>query len=202
MAEELEIKLLVNGLSKSEVLARLAELFPGDDLAQSELINIYFDTPELILNQKKVALRVRKKGDQFIQTLKTQGVVENGVHRRGEWEWSIPSASLNSELLERCEAWPAEIAIETLKAVFETNFRRYKLLLDCDNAKIELVFDCGEVLAAGATERLFEIELELLSGDEQALFTLKDRLSARLPLSASDISKAERGYKLFLGSQA
>lgn len=82
MAEELEIKLLVNGLSESEVLARLAELFPGDDLAQSELINIYFDTPELILNQKKVALRARKKGDQFIQTLKTQGVVENGVHRR------------------------------------------------------------------------------------------------------------------------
>jgi inorganic triphosphatase YgiF len=66
---------------------------------QIELRNIYFDTPDFILNRQRMALRVRQKGSRFIQTLKTQGEFIDGGHRRMEWEWPLATAELDLSLL-------------------------------------------------------------------------------------------------------
>ena len=63
--------------------------------------NTYFDTPEMHLNQARVALRIRNKNGQYFQTLKTKGESINGLTRRGEWEWSLPSNSLDHEGLKK-----------------------------------------------------------------------------------------------------
>ena len=72
MQKETEIKLRVS----RETLAALREhpLLKKRNKSgweRRELMNQYFDTPERDLAQAKVALRLRKDGDDIIQTLKT-----------------------------------------------------------------------------------------------------------------------------------
>ncbi|MFP3449254.1 inorganic triphosphatase, partial [Pseudomonas sp. SIMBA_067] len=55
-----------------------------------ELMNQYFDTPERDLAQAKVALRLRKDGDDIIQTLKTRGQSVAGLSERNEYNWDLP----------------------------------------------------------------------------------------------------------------
>ena len=87
MANEIELKLKV--IEKGDITKKLQDIFPGISLEPKELINIYFDTRDFKLNQERIALRIRNKGGQYIQTLKTKGVSVNGLRQRGEWEWPL-----------------------------------------------------------------------------------------------------------------
>ena len=67
---------------------------------------------------------------------------------------------------------------------------------------VELALDTGRVVAHRGTPqqkeaRICELELELREGDPAALLELAAELAASLPLMPCDISKAERGYRLF-----
>src|SRR5690606_26211842 len=64
------------------------------------------------------------------------------------------------------------------------------------NAQVEVVIDTGSVSAAGKQVPLCELELELQQGDAAVLWQLAQQLGAEVPLWLSDISKAERGYRL------
>jgi hypothetical protein len=55
----------------------------------------------------------------------------------------------------------------------------------------------GKVLAGEREEDICELELELRQGEPAALLELAAELAADLPLTPCDISKAERGYRLF-----
>ncbi|MDD5612946.1 MAG: CYTH domain-containing protein, partial [Gallionella sp.] len=46
------------------------------------LHNIYFDTPELDLNRREMALRLRLAGGRWLQTLKGGGSIRGGLHQR------------------------------------------------------------------------------------------------------------------------
>src|SRR3970040_2691539 len=48
---------------------------------QQALITRYFDTPEFALSEQGVALRVRRVGRRWLQTLKTQGERRGGLGR-------------------------------------------------------------------------------------------------------------------------
>src|SRR5690606_27645162 len=61
---------------------------------------------------------------------------------------------------------------------------------------IEAALDLGEVKAGKLREEICELELELRQGEPAALLELAAELAASLPLTPSDISKAERGYRL------
>ena len=74
MQKETEVKLRVS----RETLAALREhpLLKKRNKSgweRLELSNQYFDTPERELAHAKVALRIRRDGDQIIQTMKTRG---------------------------------------------------------------------------------------------------------------------------------
>jgi inorganic triphosphatase YgiF len=73
---------------------------------QRELFNQYFDTPERDLAAAKVALRVRRDGEQFIQTLKTRGQSVAGLSERNEWDWNLAKAKLDLKKLDD-SCWPA-----------------------------------------------------------------------------------------------
>ncbi|MDV3443726.1 CYTH domain-containing protein, partial [Pseudomonas otitidis] len=70
-----------------------------------ELFNQYYDTPARDLAQARVALRMRRDGDQFIQTLKTRGQSVAGLSERNEWDWYLPKAKLDTKKLSD-ECWP------------------------------------------------------------------------------------------------
>ncbi|MDX1451817.1 MAG: CYTH domain-containing protein [Oleiphilaceae bacterium] len=201
MPQEIETKLRVvqSALGVASILEELKRLLAVDEFALRRLRNIYFDTSRLLLNQHKVALRLREVEGEWLQTLKTQGEVVNGVHRRGEWEWPVTGKQLDVVKLSELAAWPKDVPIAQLQPVFETNFDRYLAIIDRADAKVELALDVGEIESNGRRDGIFEIELELVSGAEQVLFDLSNTLRQSLPVEAYDCSKAERGYALFKG---
>jgi len=179
---------------------------PGRDV---RLENVYFDTPALTLAQAKSALRLRRTPDGWLQTFKTVGVANRGLHERHEWEMPVAGAALDpARLIDECERSGEHAAAAALRdaapaliALFRTDFTRTLWALDTGAAQVEAAVDQGEIVADvnGETRRapIREIELELKSGDEAALHALAAELAAALPgLAPDDVSKAQRGYRL------
>ncbi len=167
-----------------------------------ELFNQYYDTPGRELAQAKVALRLRRDGDQFIQTLKSRGQSVAGLSERNEWDWYLDKAKLDPKKLTD-DCWPAALAEldkKTLKPIFTTDFVREKAEIAWGRGKarvvIEAALDLGQVLVGKHVEEICELELELRQGEPEALLELASELAADLPLMPCDISKAERGYRL------
>ncbi|TAM49245.1 MAG: CYTH domain-containing protein [Paraburkholderia sp.] len=176
---------------------------PGRDVP---LTNLYFDTPSLALARAKIALRLRKTPDGWLQTLKAAGTAQGGLHSRHEWETPVTNEALDFDAL--AAACDDEAALAALRAAraelterFRTSFVRRLWRLEFDGARIEAAIDRGAVTATvsgeARREALSEIELELLSGDERALHALTSALSAKVPgLAPENVNKAQRGYRL------
>ena len=204
MAKETEIKLRVS--PESLVTLRehraLAERSAGPWQTR-ELLNRYYDTTDFALANSQVALRIRRDGEQLIQTLKSKGSSVAGLSERNEWDWYLKSNRLVlSHLDDSC--WPEslrELDKKQLKAVFSTDFKRQFAELrwqrDGVATVVEVALDQGVVLADQQQEEICEVELELRAGDPVALFELALELAADTALMPCDISKAERGYRLF-----
>ena len=204
MQKETEIKLRVS----RETLAALREhpLLKKRNKSgweRRELMNQYFDTPERDLAQAKVALRLRKDGDEVIQTLKTRGHSVAGLSERNEYDWKLPKAKLDVKKLDG-ECWPeslAELDKKTLKPIFTTDFVRERAEIAWGRGKskvvIEAALDLGHVVVGKQKEEICELELELREGEPEALLELAAELAQTLALMPCDISKAERGYRLY-----
>ncbi|WP_407293615.1 inorganic triphosphatase [Stutzerimonas zhaodongensis] len=203
MQKETEIKLRVSpetliALREHPLLKKRSK----SGWQRHELFNQYYDTPERELAQAKVALRLRRDGDQFIQTLKSRGRSVAGLSERNEWEWTLDKAKLDlKKLADDC--WPASLAEldkKTLKPIFTTNFVREKAEIAWGRGKakvvLEAALDLGSVVAGKQSEEICELELELRQGDPEALLELATELAGDLALMPCDISKAERGYRL------
>lgn len=197
VAQEIEIKLRVVSGGVQAIQRTLRQIFNIEALDAANLRNVYFDTPDLQLNQQRVALRIRQQGEHFIQTLKTKGSAQDGLHRRGEWEWAVPAPVLDSDLLRQCASWPATLDTGLLEPVFETNFVRHSAQLSWRDFEIELAYDVGYVLYQDDKLEINEIELEYVSGEPSSLLALSEVLQAELSVEAYDVSKAERGYHLY-----
>jgi inorganic triphosphatase YgiF len=204
MQKETEIKLRVS----RETLAALRDhpLLKKRNKSgweRLELFNQYFDTPERDLANAKVALRLRRDGDAIIQTLKTRGQSVAGLSERNEYNWDLLKAKLDLKKLDG-ECWPEELAEldkKTIKPAFTTDFVRERAEIAWGRGKakvvIEAALDLGRVIAGKQEEEICELELELREGEPAALLELAAELAATLPLMPCDISKAERGYRLF-----
>ncbi|MCU1740308.1 MULTISPECIES: inorganic triphosphatase [unclassified Pseudomonas] len=204
MQKETEIKLRVS----RETLAALREhpLLKKRNKSgweRRELTNQYFDTPERDLAKAKVALRLRRDGEEVIQTLKTRGQSVAGLSERNEYDWHLAKAKLDVKKLDG-ECWPealAELDKKTLKPIFTTDFVRERAEIAWGRGKakvvIEAALDLGFVIAGARQEEICELELELREGEPAALLELAAELAEKLALMPCDISKAERGYRLF-----
>lgn len=203
MHKETEIKLRVS----RETLAALREhpLLKKRNKSgweRRELFNQYFDTPARELAAAKVALRLRRDGEEVIQTLKTRGTSVAGLSQRNEYDWPLAKAKLDLKKLDG-ECWPeqlAELDKKTIKPVFTTDFVRERAEIAWGRGKarvvIEAALDLGKVIVGKQSEEICELELELREGDPAALLELAAELAEKLPLMPCDISKAERGYRL------
>lgn len=200
MSQETELKLSVPA---DQIEQLKSHPFWQEHAAQlSETLhlgNTYFDTPDLRLNQAKVALRIREVNGQYIQTLKTRGESINGLTRRGEWEWPLNTNELNGQVLTT--VWPTEltdISIEKLKPLFTTDFYRTRWLLIWQSpfARVEAALDQGAVKSGNGSSPICELELELIEGGESALMEIASALQHFFELRPSDQSKAEKGFKL------
>lgn len=189
-APELEIKFQ---LGAGAVEALEAELFPADQAAVSHLHAVYFDTSAHALRDAGFSLRVRRKGDTHIQTLKHRA--GGGLFERDEWETKVSGPDLDLDALSETPAH-ATAAGTTLAPAFTVEVERRVHLWTDGETRIEVCFDTGLITAEARSEPIAELELELLAGPPQALFDLADRLLGKAELTLLLESKAERGYRL------
>jgi inorganic triphosphatase YgiF len=211
VGQEIEIKLTIDAAQLDRILAHpLVTRYSGGTRLHLELLNTYYDTPALALYHHRMALRVRRVGDRFVQTLKTRGESRNGLSRRGEWEWPLPDKALRPELIPR-ELWPPgmEVQLHQIAPVFITDFNRILSRITLPEnllgsgqpaACIELALDRGKVWVTGPkvslSETIAEIEMELKHGEVATLQAFSLAVCSGLPVSPCDVSKAERGYRL------
>ena len=143
-----------------------------------KLYSIYYDTADLELRRQAMALRLRRVGRQWVQTLKGGGQVSAGLHQRNEWETPVPSEQLDLDVLKASGGELPRGVRNHLRPVFVTDFSRNVRLVDFEGAQIELCMDSGEIRAGQASCPISELELELKSGSPQQLFKLALALSA------------------------
>lgn len=172
------------------------------------LDNTYYDTPELQLAAHAVAVRTRRRNRRMLQTVKCAAVSSGGLSQRPEWEtpWTggFDFAAVDDPATARLLARHRD----ALVPVFTTRFRREtRRLAPQEGVSILLMIDTGAVHVrtpegAERTAQICELELELESGQAQDLLDLACVLAQDLPLMPADLSKAERGYRLFRGVPA
>lgn len=229
MASEIELKLLLPGADPATVAQVLAQspALVGCPSAQQWLSNRYYDTPDFTLREQRAALRLRQvsqvpwassstrqrrgatsahpsgASDVWWQTFKTAGVSHGGLSQRGEWECAVPRGELDATALQTTP-WaaldPHGHLFQQLQPCFETRCHRTTWQVKSgENGMIEVALDVGEIVAAGRTLPMLELELELLSGSAPSLFELAQSLGQHVAVLPCDVSKAERGYALAQG---
>ncbi|MQY51749.1 CHAD domain-containing protein [Rhodocyclus tenuis] len=200
MPIETEIKLSLPARSAGQLLRH--PVLAGHAPQRQRLANTYYDTATLTLLAARVAVRYRQRGWQYWLTVKCAAPAVGGLAQRNEWETpGLPgsfdfSAVDDAGLRQQLESVRAD-----LQPVFSTDFtRRLWIIEPRPGARIELAFDRGQIRAGERQEAICEVELELLEGTVADLFALAHTLQETLPLHPEAASKAERGYRLFLGT--
>lgn len=203
MAVETELKLRI----APDQLAKLKRhpLLKAHQLTRPttrRLYNIYYDTQKFELQQSGMALRLRRSGRQWLQTLKGDGSVQGGLHQRTVWEMPVSGPALDFSL-PQVTVWkdvlPKHLR-KQLQPVFVTDFARNSRMLLWQDAQIELCIDQGEVSTEKSRAPVCELELELISGKPQQLFGLALAILDIVQFELEPISKAEQGFRLLTGT--
>ncbi len=207
MTREIELKFILDAAGEARL--RAAEpLRHADCLRKPDqtLHAIYLDTPERALGRQGVALRLRKEGRRWVQTVKAGGGVVAGLSSPRESECPAPGGRLDLDAIPDADlrALVAEAAGDApLAPVCETLIRRSRRILKGPfGGSIELAIDVGEIRAGARAEPIREAELELKSGDPRDLYAVARALFTQGPLRFSRRTKAARGYALADGKPA
>lgn len=173
---------------------------------------VYAETADQRLAQAGLALRLRKEGRLWVQTLKGRG---DGLMTRLEHELRLP-AQRGVPVLDpqRHAGTPAgdalfaalagkDGALAPLSPLYRTDIRRLHRRVRSGGAVIEIAYDSGHIVAgAQGDERraeVDEIEFELISGPPTALLEFAMRWAQRFDLWWDCRTKSERGSRLALG---
>ena len=200
MATEIELKLQLTAKTARQLSAH--PLLAGIKPQGQHLLNTYYDTPTLDLSARRIALRFRKKGWQWLLTVKSAATVSGGLALRNEWETPARPGQFDFSHVDAPEFKAAlDEALPRLQAIFTTDFRRTTWHVPFGKSLIELALDRGKIESGGRSAPICEIELELISGDVADIFAITHQLQETLDLRPAIDSKAERGYALFNSAQ-
>ncbi len=85
---------------------------------------------------------------------------------------------------------------ENVECVLETRFHRKRFRIDTGTGIFELSVDKGTILTNYGEEPIFEVELELFSGETEELMELGEQLQEKYGLEVQELSKYARGIEL------
>jgi triphosphatase len=201
---EIELKFQVEPAARDGVASAVVGRGRSAAARREQLQAVYFDTADGALAAAGIALRLRREGARWVQTLKTS--TPQAMHRL-EHEVVVERAGRGQPLLDvkRHAGTPAFERLLTvlgdLDAVawverFRTDVRRTSRRVRQRGATVDLAFDEGAISAGDRCEPVCELELELVSGSPLALVDLARRWVSRHPLWLDVRSKAERGERL------
>jgi triphosphatase len=208
MTTEIELKYLIpanhedNDLVVDKITVLLNSQNSSFILDKKQLSNCYFDNNDLALRKMDIGLRIRGVDQAYEQTVKTAGKVLGCLHQRPEYNVALEGNNLDLSLFPE-HIWPEHVDVaklqKSLQVIFNTNFFRQTWLITQGSSVIELALDRGEISIDSNVDTLAinELEIELVSGDEQALFALAEQLMTVVQMQPGKLSKAARGYALY-----
>ena len=206
--QEIELRFQIPADQRQPLLAWLKQ---AGTLRSERLQAAYFDTPARDLARAGFALRLRREGRRWVQTLK--GDAPDGMTRL-EHNVALGQGAAMPELdVQRHAGHAAGDALiarvaelggaDALYCLFRTDIRRRSALLALDDSTLELALDEGCLLADidGLTREspVHELEIELKSGSAQAVLQLARECVARHGLWLEQRTKALRGDLLARG---
>lgn len=167
----------------------------------ADLVSVYYDTPGEALAQAGIALRLRREGRRWIQTIKIKaGEETGGLFANREVECPAPGARLVLEGEDPAFAAIVETAGDApLSPIFETRVKRRIELIRVPEGLVELAIDKGEIVAGSRVEPILEAELELKEGAVSAIYSLARKLFQSGPVRFAPLNKSARGYALARG---
>ncbi len=203
MSTEIELKFQIPAGALPAVEARLASL---GAVIVLPLQARYVDTSERHLARAGLALRLRREGGPWVQTLKGRGddLMTRLEHNADAGEVAEPVLDLS-----RHDGTPAGAALQralgtaagaALNVRFATDILRRWVRIRHGAAQIELALDVGRIEGGSHSLPVCELEFELIGGEGPgAVADLLDAVSpwvADLGLWLDPRSKAERGDRL------
>ncbi|WP_309624926.1 CHAD domain-containing protein [Methylibium sp.] len=211
---EVELKLQLPSGATARVEREL-----GDAPRRTRMQGLYFDTPDRRLAAAGLALRLRKEGRRWVQTLKGGAAHDIERAEHNVVVAASPGAAPQLDVArhagtpggEALAAALGEDGASALLARYRTDISRRVRVLRARRGCVELALDLGFIAArpagvvdaanassnaADAVERRWpvcELEVELQGGSPLAVTEVARRLAVRHDLWLDTRSKAERG---------
>lgn len=213
MACELELKYVV----PPERAAAVERALRAAGARAAALVAHYHDTPDGALARRGVALRLRREGGRWVQTLKA-----GAAGRIARLEHEVPAgravapgepppidiarhdaSGAAADALAAALADAGGAAALVRRYAVEVRRLTVDVALPSSGSVVEVVFDRGRIVAGERSVPVCEVEYELESGpDASALVALAARGIDDHGLWLSVASKAERGERLARGIAA
>lgn len=206
---EIELKFQVEAGARAAVARAVATA----TARRTRLQAVYFDTPERLLAEHAVSLRLRKEGPRWVQTVK--GGPLHGIQRlEHEVVLAARGAAPPPLVLERHAGHPAgERLLQLLKGAprgsagpapalgerYRVDVTRLHRVQRVRGGQVELAFDSGRIVAGEASETISELEIESLRGGAPVVIEAARRWVMRFGVWLDPRSKAERGDRLARG---
>ena len=97
---EIELKFVARRIGGEQLRARVKALKLGNGSPKTRTLrSIYLDTPEHTLKKGGIALRLRRDGRRWIQTVKTKAELHSGLSQVAEVENPAPGGRLCLEAI-------------------------------------------------------------------------------------------------------
>ncbi len=197
MNKTLELRLSAPAESLPELLAHplLNDSAPAGDWPAID--DLYFDTPNRRLHERRIALLVRDDGQGRRQCTRVPapefaGLGEPRVAVRDYGDGFDFSDLDDPDLTHFLERHAARLA-----PVFRTRYRRRSFrFTPAAGTPIRVSLDEGQLSAGEEVQSFCEVVLRAITADRADLLAFAARLAADLPLLPTDRSRAEAGYRL------
>ena len=188
MAIEIELKFAAEESAFEGLMAE------SSDWTRYEMATTYYDTPDGKLSTLRWTLRRRFENGVSVCTVKTP----HAGGGRNEFELECDDITVAIPRLVEMGA-PRELLLYTANGVEEVCAARFtrmagKILLP--GAEAELALDKGELLGGGNVLPFVEVEVELKSGDLNAVAAYGEKLAKQFGLRPEHKSKYKRALTL------
>ncbi len=211
---EIELKLAI----PPSAVAAVARAVGTAAARRQRLLAIYFDTDDRRLAGAGIALRLRKEGRRWVQTLKL-GPAHGMARGEHNVELRVPAGlqpaldpalhadqPIGRALAAALKPRDGETA-PALLPLYRTDVTRLARALRSRRGTVELALDRGEIVAGGPDGSLrrwpvCELEIELLRGSPLAVAEVARRYARTHGLWLDTRTKAERGDRLARGIAA
>jgi inorganic triphosphatase YgiF len=179
--------------------------------ASRDIVSSWFDTPELDLRSRGVALRIDREHERRVQavTLGTSQTPGNGGpagDATSEWHTDLvgdgPAPGVLPEGPARELLLRPEVEARLAPVFSATHARVERRLRLPRGGEARLVLETGALNVASRSEPFHIGTLELLAGREAQLFQVALRLHRECPFRLADAGVAERGYSILAPSTA